>query len=123
MQSRTAGICATPGKGTLPDYPGVYIHSMYDEHAIIYSREFRDGTRIGDKVRIIPVHICPVCNLYDRAWLVDGDEVTAELDIACRGRLHKNRSSPPEQGASDISWAASAAFFFAVGQRRTSPLA
>ena len=46
-----------------------------------------EGTRIGDKVRIIPVHICPVCNLYDKAYLLDGDEVTAELDVACRGRL------------------------------------
>ncbi|MBR6673612.1 MAG: hypothetical protein IKL39_02675, partial [Mailhella sp.] len=88
MQERTQGICSAPGKGLIKEWPGVSIADVYDEHAIVYCREFREGTRIGDKVRIIPVHICPVCNLYDRAWLVDGDEVTAELDIACRGRLH-----------------------------------
>ena len=42
---------------------------------------------VGDKVRIIPVHICPVCNLYERAYLISGDEVVQELDIAARGKL------------------------------------
>lgn len=87
MQSRTVGICATPGKGTLPDYPGVYIHSMYDEHAIIYNAAFRENIHIGDKVRIIPVHICPVCNLYDKMHLFRGDEVIEVVEIACRGAL------------------------------------
>jgi len=86
MQERSQGICSAPGKGVIMDWPGVSISDVYDEHAIVYSREFREGTRIGDKVRIIPVHICPVCNLYDRAYLLDGDEVTAELEVACRGR-------------------------------------
>ncbi|MBE5971375.1 MAG: D-TA family PLP-dependent enzyme [Lachnoclostridium sp.] len=87
MQSRTVGICATPGKGTLPDYPGVTIDHMYDEHAIIYNAAFRDQVRVGDKVRIIPVHICPVCNLYDTMYLIQGEEVIREVKIACRGAL------------------------------------
>lgn len=87
MQSRTVGICATPGKGTLPDYPGVYIDHMYDEHAIIYNAAFREQVSVGDKVRIIPVHICPVCNLYDTMYLIRGDEVLREVKIACRGAL------------------------------------
>ena len=87
MQSRTEGICATPGKGTLYDTPEVHIEKVFDEHAIINDRAFHDSVQIGDKVRIIPVHICPVCNLYDRAYLISGDEVVQELEIACRGRL------------------------------------
>ena len=87
MQERTKGICATPGKGSILGWPGVHIQAAYDEHAIIYSREFREGTRIGDKVRIIPVHICPVCNLYDTAYLVDGEDVVEELAVTCRGKL------------------------------------
>lgn len=87
MQSRTKGICATPGLGTLLDYPGVYIDEVFDEHAIIYSQSFRDAVKIGDKVRILPVHICPVCNLYDTAWLVDGGSVIEELAVSARGKL------------------------------------
>lgn len=87
MQARTEGICATPGLGTLLDAPDVHIDSVYDEHAMIYNAALRERVRVGDKLRVIPVHICPVCNLYERAWLVNGDEVTGEVEIACRGKM------------------------------------
>lgn len=87
MQSRTQGICATPGKGTLADYPGVHLHAVFDEHGIILNQAFRRQVSIGDKVRIIPVHICPVCNLYDSAILVSHGEVVGELPILGRGKL------------------------------------
>ncbi|WP_425755254.1 hypothetical protein ACPW7J_11355 [Ihubacter sp. rT4E-8] len=49
---------------------------------------FRSAISIGDKVRIVPVHICPVVNLYDRAYLIGADgQVERELEIACRGKL------------------------------------
>lgn len=88
MQSRSAGICAVEGMGNLIDYPGTHIKQMYDEHAIIYDKKFHDSVKVGDKVRIVPVHICPVVNLYDKMHLVDEKgEVEEELAIACRGRL------------------------------------
>lgn len=87
MQERTAGICATPGRGTLLAYPDVHIDRMFDEHAIILNQAFHDQVQIGDTVRVIPVHICPVCNLYDHAWLVSGDEVIEQMPVACRGKL------------------------------------
>lgn len=87
MQTRTQGICATPGMGTILEFPHVHIDSVFDEHAIIYNSAFREATQVGDMVRIIPVHICPVCNLYDSAWLVSGDEVIREIPILCRGKL------------------------------------
>lgn len=87
MQERRDGICATEGKGTLLDYPDVHISRMFDEHAIIEDAAFSSKVSIGDKVRIIPVHICPVCNLYDCMYLVSGAEVLGKLDIAGRGKL------------------------------------
>ena len=87
MQERTTGICSAPGKGVLLEFPDVHIHAVYDEHAIILDSRFREAVRIGDKVRVIPVHICPVCNLYDRAYLLDGEEVVEELPVLCRGRM------------------------------------
>lgn len=87
MQRRTEGICATAGLGTILEYPNVHIDDVYDEHAIIYHKWFRDTVEIGGKVRIVPVHICPVCNLYDTAWLVQNGQVLRPLSIACRGKL------------------------------------
>lgn len=87
MQSRTEGICATPGKGTIYGSEDVHIEKVFDEHAILNDKAFHDSVEVGDKVRILPVHICPVCNLYETAYLIDGDEVVGELLIACRGKL------------------------------------
>mgnify|MGYP001034843485 FL=1 len=86
MQTRTAGICATEGLGYIKDY-GIYIDKVYDEHGIIYNKEFRDKIKVGDKIEIIPNHICPVCNLYDKAYLVSRGKVVEEVEIACRGKL------------------------------------
>ena len=86
-QTRTRGICATPGLGTVKGYEGVHVFDVYDEHAILYNRGFREAVRVGDKVEIIPVHICPVCNLYEKMVLVSGGEVVEELPILCRGKL------------------------------------
>lgn len=86
-QTKTKGICATKGLGVIKGYDDVYIHAVYDEHAIIYNKEFREKVKIGDKVEIIPNHICPVCNLYDTAYLVSHEKVVAEIPVACRGKL------------------------------------
>jgi D-serine deaminase-like pyridoxal phosphate-dependent protein len=88
MQSSTVGICATPGLGTILEYPSTHINRVYDEHAIIYDQGFRDAVKIGDKIRIIPVHICPVVNLHEKAYLLDDDgAVIEEIPVQCRGKL------------------------------------
>ncbi len=87
MQRRSEGVCATPGHGTLLEHPGVHIDKVFDEHAIVNDAAFREKVRVGDRVRVIPVHICPVCNLYEYAYLVSGDEVIDRLPVSARGKL------------------------------------
>ena len=87
MQERSVGICNSRGKGSLYTNPDIRIERMFDEHAIINNEEFSKSVKIGDKVRIIPVHICPVVNLYDSFYLIQGDEVIEELPVACRGKI------------------------------------
>ena len=88
MQSRNEGICAVKGLGDLIDYPGTHIAQMYDEHAIIYNKEFHDAVKVGDVVRIAPVHICPVVNLYDELYLIDENgNIEKSLPVLCRGKL------------------------------------
>lgn len=87
MQERTVGICNSGGKGSLYSNPDIRIARMFDEHAIVNSKEFSNSVKIGDKVRIIPVHICPVVNLYDSFFLISNDEVLEELPVSCRGKI------------------------------------
>lgn len=84
-QSRGAGLCQTEGKGIVKGSK-IPVTNVYDEHTILYSEELHRELFIGNKIEIIPNHICPVVNLFDRAYLVSCGEVVAELDIACRGK-------------------------------------
>lgn len=87
MQRRTEGITAVEGLGQIKQFPGVNIYDVYDEHAIIYDKHMRDSVKVGDKVEIIPVHICPVTNLYEKLYIVSEGEVIEELEIKARAKL------------------------------------
>ena len=86
-QTRSVGLTATKGLGRVKGFEDVYVHAVFDEHAIIYDKGFRNQVNIGDKVQIIPNHICPVCNLYEKAYLISKGEVVEEIDIEGRGKL------------------------------------
>ena len=86
-QTRNKGITKTEGLGRIKEFEDVFVDDVFDEHAIIYNREFRQNVSIGDKVRIIPNHICPVANLYHKAYLLRNDEVVETIDIAAQGKL------------------------------------
>jgi D-serine deaminase-like pyridoxal phosphate-dependent protein len=60
------------------------IERLSEEHGIISHNG--EDFRIGEKLRIIPNHACVVTNLFDFAYLVDGDEITDRYEIKARGK-------------------------------------
>jgi D-serine deaminase-like pyridoxal phosphate-dependent protein len=56
---------------------------LSEEHGIIPDPGRR--LSVGQRVRIIPNHACPVANLFDRAYLVDGASILEEIIIDARG--------------------------------------
>ena len=87
MQVRTKGLCATKGLGLVKNHPGVVINQVYDEHAILYNASFRESVRVGERIEIIPNHICPVVNLHEYAYLVEDGTVVERIPVDCRGKL------------------------------------
>jgi D-serine deaminase-like pyridoxal phosphate-dependent protein len=87
MQARSMGFTATKGLGLIKGWPEVSIYAVYDEHAIIYNKKFHDSMKVGDKVEIIPNHICPVVNLYETAYIIENGRVVDEIPVDCRGKL------------------------------------
>lgn len=87
LQTRSDGICATFGYGLVKNSANVRLSGVYDEHGLIYNREYAQYIEIGDKIEIIPNHICPVCNLYESAYLVSNGAVLREIPILCRGKV------------------------------------
>ena len=86
LQTRTEGICATSGYGLVKNSANVRLSGMFDEHGLIHDLALRAELKLGDKLEIVPNHICPVCNLYDSAYAVSQGNVLGELAIAARGK-------------------------------------
>ena len=85
-QNRSEGICATHGYGLVKNSNDIRLSGVFDEHGLIYNKEFRDYIEIGDKIEIIPNHVCPTCNLYEKAYLVSQGTIIKEIPISCRGK-------------------------------------
>ncbi len=87
MQKRQGGVCNTDGLGALKTAPEIRLSRVFDEHGIFLSQALRSALSVGDKVEIIPNHICPVVNLYDKAVVVSGGQVSGYWSIAGRGKI------------------------------------
>ena len=84
---RTKGLCATPGHGIVKELQySVRIDKLYDEHGIINDQAAFAALQLGDRVHVIPNHICPTCNLYDTMYMIEDGEIVDEYPILCRGK-------------------------------------
>jgi D-serine deaminase-like pyridoxal phosphate-dependent protein len=65
--------------------PGVIPVSQSEEHLVL---ETKDSSvyKTGDVLYGIPLHICPTVALYDKALVVENDEVTAIWEVVARVR-------------------------------------
>lgn len=86
LQTRSGGICATTGYGLVKNSANVRLSNLYDEHGLINDAQLRSEHNLGDKLEIIPNHICPACNLYDVAYLVSQGELMREIGVLGRGK-------------------------------------
>ncbi|GAA5505551.1 alanine racemase [Novipirellula caenicola] len=88
LSSDLCGADPQSGFGLLVDHPGAKIARLSEEHGEIELGESDWSPRIGDRVRILPNHICPCVNLQNELIVVDGDEPPRRLAIDARGMVH-----------------------------------
>lgn len=58
--------------------------ALHEEHGILNIGE-DSSLAVGDRIQIIPNHICVVSNLFETAWLLKENSQLHGLDIAARG--------------------------------------
>jgi len=87
MQGKDSGLGKTSGIGVVKDAHDIFIEKVYDEHGVINNKEFNSKINIGDKIEVFPNHICPVVNLYDKAYLVSDGNIIEEIEISARGKI------------------------------------
>jgi D-serine deaminase-like pyridoxal phosphate-dependent protein len=79
-----------PGLGALLDRPEVLVRSVSEEHGVLDLSHTDWKPRVGDRVRVVPNHVCVSVNLHERLHGVRGDEIVEAWDVAGRGRAPLN---------------------------------
>lgn len=83
--TRARGVCATRGHGRI-EGSDLLLARLSEEHGIVEGPGV-ETLEVGERVAIVPNHICPVVNLFDTIAMVRNDTVTRVLEVAGRGRV------------------------------------
>ena len=75
-----------PGRGVVVGRPELVLDFMNEEHAVGH-RTAADDVRIGDRLEVIPLHVCSTVNMFDEAVGARGGEPVRALAIAGRGKM------------------------------------
>jgi D-serine deaminase-like pyridoxal phosphate-dependent protein len=74
-----------PGFGALLDRPEVAVRGMSEEHGLLDLSQTDWRPAVGDRVRIVPNHVCVSVNLHDTVWGVRGERIERSWPVAARG--------------------------------------
>ena len=91
--AKTFSYC-TPGTvfgkpirhGVLLGDEAVQLTRLSEEHGVVEADHPLERYRVGDKLRIIPTHACPVVNLFDQCYFCRGGVVVDVVPIIARGK-------------------------------------
>lgn len=83
----TSDLGGLTGYGLLVDYPGASIYQLAEEHGFVDVSQCAKPPALGEVVRILPNHVCPVSNLFDRIVLTRDGKDAGWLTIDARGRV------------------------------------
>ena len=75
------------GHGYVLEYPDVRVVRLSEEHGELDLRESSRTPRVGERITIIPNHICPCVNLQNAVWLRHDDGRLEAATVDTRGEL------------------------------------
>ncbi len=73
--------------GHVVEAPGARFHKMNEEHGFIDLAQAGREFRIGERVHVIPNHICVAVNLHEKVYGVRGESVERVWSVEARGKL------------------------------------
>jgi D-serine deaminase-like pyridoxal phosphate-dependent protein len=74
-----------PGHGLLPAFPEATLTGLWEHHAVA-STGAGPRPAVGDRVVVIPNHVCTTVNLVNELHVVQDGQVTERWTVAARGR-------------------------------------
>jgi D-serine deaminase-like pyridoxal phosphate-dependent protein len=84
--SKTFSSDQTVGPGTFGHFIDRQwtMRKMNEEHGYV---EIDGAARIGEKVWVVPSHVCPTVNLHDEIWYGRGGKVDGSWKVTARGKV------------------------------------
>lgn len=83
--SKEEGWDASGGYGALLDRPEVVVRGLSEEHGLLDLSGTAWRPRVGDRVRVVPNHVCVSVSLHERLHVLRGERVLEAWSIAARG--------------------------------------
>jgi D-serine deaminase-like pyridoxal phosphate-dependent protein len=84
----SSDLLGLEGHGLILEYPEARFYGMSEEHGHVDFSACAARPAIGERVTVIPNHVCPVSNLFDAVVGMRAGKVEAVLPVAARGRVH-----------------------------------
>ena len=84
---RLTGSGAESTFGHVVEAPAAAFHKMNEEHGYVDVRACDRTFEIGERLHIIPNHICVAVNLHERVYGIRNGEVEEVWEVAGRGKL------------------------------------
>lgn len=75
------------GYGLILEYPEASIPQTSEEHGFVDLSRCAHRPQIGERVTVVPNHVCVTVNLFDEVYGARGDEVETAWPVAARGRV------------------------------------
>jgi D-serine deaminase-like pyridoxal phosphate-dependent protein len=76
------------GYGLFKQDPAIEIERLSEEHGHLNIARSEHRYRVGDRLAIIPNHVCSTVNLHDEIYGVRGERVETVWRVAGRGKVH-----------------------------------
>ncbi|MBB4120271.1 alanine racemase [Martelella radicis] len=73
-----------PGHGLIREYPDAVIERLTEEHGMVDLSACETKPEIGERLRIVPNHVCPVSNLHDSVLVLENGSLS-EWRVDARG--------------------------------------
>lgn len=84
LDAGTKAIAIGDGKPVVRGFPKIKFRVMNEEHTQLKS--IGTELQIGQKIELIPAHICPTLNLYDYIHVIKNNEYSGKWQIFARGK-------------------------------------
>jgi D-serine deaminase-like pyridoxal phosphate-dependent protein len=75
------------GFGLILEYPQAKITRLSEEHGEVDLSQSDRRPKLGERVSVVPNHICPCVNLQESAYVKRSDGTLERLDIEAKGKL------------------------------------